>query len=70
MRGILIRGRALGLEHRVQGLNVHRLLQDTSFLRFKKGRVQGVLGGSWDLVTLDNWGYNPTYNWGNPYKAI
>ena len=17
-----------------------------------------------------NWGYNPTYNWGNPYKAV
>ena len=25
-----------------------------------------LLGGSWDLVT----GYNPTYNWGNSYKAI
>ena len=29
-----------------------------------------LLGGSWDLVTSYNRGYNPTYNWGNPYKAM
>ena len=23
---------------------------------------QGLLGGSWDLVTTHNWAYNPTYN--------
>ena len=34
------------------------------------GVEAGVLGGSWDLVTIYNWYYNPTYNWGNPYKAI
>ena len=31
-------------------------------------RVWG--GGSWDVVTIYNWGYNPTYNWGNLYKVI
>ena len=30
----------------------------------------GPLGGSWDLVTTYCWDYNPTYNWGNPCKAI
>ena len=35
-----------------------------------RGRTAKVIGGSWDLVTIYNWGYNPTYNWGNPYKAI
>ena len=30
----------------------------------------GLLGGSWALVTIYNWGYNPTCNWGNSYKAI
>ena len=34
------------------------------------GVRQTLLGGSWDLVTIYNWGYNPTYNWGNPCKAI
>ena len=32
--------------------------------------VRGVIGGSWDLVTFYTWGYNPTYNWGNPYQVI
>ena len=27
-------------------------------------RVLGV----WGLVNTCNWDYNPTYNWGNPYK--
>ena len=29
-----------------------------------------LLGGPWDLVTTYNWAYNPTCNWGNPYKPI
>ena len=29
-----------------------------------------LLGGPWDLVTTYNWCYNPTYNWGNPYRPI
>ena len=29
-----------------------------------------ILGGPWDLVNTYNWAYNPTYNWGNPYKPI
>ena len=40
----------------------------------RNGRGLGLrvrlLGGSWDLATIYNWGYNPTYNWGNPYEAI
>ena len=28
-----------------------------------------VLGGSWDLVTIYNWEYNPIYTWGNPYTS-
>ena len=35
-----------------------------------EGANQSLLGGSCDLVTFYNWGYNPTYNRGNPYKAI
>ena len=27
---------------------------------------QTLLGGPRDLVTTDNWDYNPTYTWGNP----
>ena len=34
------------------------------------GCHRAVLGGSWDLVTIYSRGYKPTYNWGNPYKAI
>ena len=26
--------------------------------------------GSRDIVTIYNWGYNPTYNQGNPFTAI
>ena len=29
-----------------------------------------LLGSPWDLVTTYSWGYNPTYNWGNPLKSI
>ena len=29
-----------------------------------------LLRGSWDLVTMYNWGCNPTCNSGNPDKAI
>ena len=32
--------------------------------------ARGLLGGSWDLVTMYNWGYNPTCNWGDPYEVI
>ena len=34
------------------------------------GGVHALLGGSWDLASTYNWGYNPIYNWGNPYKVI
>ena len=40
------------MDPRVQGLGI---------------RVQGSLGGPWDLVATYNWDYNPTCNWGNPY---
>ena len=33
-------------------------------------RGLGLLGGSWDLVTIHKWGYYPTYKWGNPYTVI
>ena len=32
--------------------------------------VRVLLGGPWDLVTIYNWGYNPTYTWGNSYEPI
>ena len=35
-----------------------------------KGMKGCVLEGSWDLVTIYNWGYNPTYNWVTPIRPF
>ena len=54
-----------------------RFLQKDSGLRMgcwswiKTEWPLGILpAGSWDSITTYYWGYHPTFQWGNPYKAI
>ena len=35
-----------------------------------QGACRALLGGSWDIVTISNWGYNPAYNWDNPIRPF
>ena len=36
----------------------------------KTSPSDSLLGGSWDMVTIHTWAYNPPSNWGNPYEAV
>ena len=35
-----------------------------------EGIWQHLLEGSWDLVTIYNWGYRPTHNWIRPFRGL
>ena len=41
-----------------------------SYHYHKAVSIRAYLERPWDLVTINNWEYNRTYNWGNPYKPI
>ena len=53
----ILTSRALGARHESSSLIEPHTL---------KGPIHG---GSWDLVTTDNWPYSPTFSWANLSKA-
>ena len=50
--------------------NQHLALCSLQVIVVSNFLFHSLLGGPWDLVTTYSWDYNPTFNWGNPYKPV